>query len=1069
MADIEVQRLLVMLEARLDDYNRQMQTATGRLDQVEKAHGKVSTAAAGAQKSFGGLTSAAAGLAGAFGGLLSIGAVATALRSVVGASIEAERADIKLQAVLKATGYVAGVTAEQIGGYASQMQSLTGVDDDTIKSAAAVLATFKNVREQGFERTMTAALDLSAVFGQDLQGSVTMLGKALEDPITGMTALRRVGVSFSESEKEVIKDLVEHNKLADAQAKILAVVEAQVGGTAKALGQTLGGQINVAKAAFGDLQEQVGFFLTKSLNLGMVANTWAGWFSKWSGAMEGAAKSTDGTATSLRAEEKALRANIAAMEVAVKATKAGDPVRDQLIRQLQDERLKLDLTTKELGEKVEQEKKAKDSGENLTTTTRELTKEEEKAAKQKRADVEATEDLIAANTDLGEAQLDYTRGLADLNERLARGSISQQQYNDAMLSLGVTYAKARGEANNWYQSLIKVEKTTESNAEKAREFREALQWLYNVWGGTQMPTFDTLGDDLGQTVKLAVADGFAEGITDGIFGTLAGHEFEDAWSGIWESLWRQSALQMDSFLKTTFETGDFRKGLEAAGVMKGGKIDWGGALGAAGGMVLGYGVQKSNRWMSAAGGAMSGASIGMGAGPWGAAIGAVIGAIAGYIMGGAGSGGRKDYRVGFGGYGVPMVGMEDVSGPERAELARQFLDKYKTYRAGFSDVMQLLGGSADFRGFQFQTSGSSRDLNSMWKQIVSGELPRAMLAHIQPQMIAGLQGMGIGSGRIGSELQSLQEGSFDTAFAKFKAWLGAIVSLDEAMETMGGGVQSLRDKVNETTRESFLGGFDDFMERARELTEGVEGLFSDEQVANAQELLELGQQQWQATLQYMGQLESWIKGISEGADETRFGWQEQLAREGGNANLGAFWQTELERLQGVIGGAGSGEQISEAWQRFQQIADQLWNLDLGDGDAANFGFRQWVEQLFDQTEALALGGLEGFEEEAAQKAEEQRLQYEAMRDALAGATSGASGTDTAMQQLSETTDELNDGLQETSDAMDTFRQRMEATAAVMERINGTVGVALYLPEPWQGEPNAGQTDLVRIIRRGQTW
>ena len=40
---------------------------------------------------------------------------------------------------------------------------------------------------------------MTAVFGQDLCSSATQLGKALEDPIDGLTALRRVGISFSDT------------------------------------------------------------------------------------------------------------------------------------------------------------------------------------------------------------------------------------------------------------------------------------------------------------------------------------------------------------------------------------------------------------------------------------------------------------------------------------------------------------------------------------------------------------------------------------------------------------------------------------------------------------------------------------------------------------------------------------------------------------------------------------------------------------------------------------------------------------------------------------------------------
>ncbi len=73
---------------------------------------------------------------------------------------------------------------------------------------------------------------MSAVFGQDLSGSVTMLGKALEGPVEGLSALRRVGVSFTDAQKEVIAKLVETGQQAEAQRTILKTLADQVGGTA---------------------------------------------------------------------------------------------------------------------------------------------------------------------------------------------------------------------------------------------------------------------------------------------------------------------------------------------------------------------------------------------------------------------------------------------------------------------------------------------------------------------------------------------------------------------------------------------------------------------------------------------------------------------------------------------------------------------------------------------------------------------------------------------------------------------------------------------------------------------
>jgi hypothetical protein len=116
----------------------------------------------------------------------------------------------------------------------------TGVDRNAIKETIAKLLTFKELAATAdsvggaFDRATMAAIDLGAAgFGEASQNAV-QLGKALNDPIKGITALNRSGVTFTEQEKEKIKVLVESGKMYEAQDTLLKAIEMQVGGTAVA-------------------------------------------------------------------------------------------------------------------------------------------------------------------------------------------------------------------------------------------------------------------------------------------------------------------------------------------------------------------------------------------------------------------------------------------------------------------------------------------------------------------------------------------------------------------------------------------------------------------------------------------------------------------------------------------------------------------------------------------------------------------------------------------------------------------------------------------------------------------
>ena len=169
-----------------------------------------------------------------------------------------ERAEASLAAVLRATGGAAGYTLDQLKEMASGLQETTTYADENILAMQRVIATFKSIKGDTFERTTRAVLDLSAAFDQDLKGSAIQLGKALEDPITGISALGRVGVSFTETQKDQIKAMVEANDVAAAQAVILKTLEEQVGGTAEALGATSSGTLQQFKNLLSDIGEDLG-------------------------------------------------------------------------------------------------------------------------------------------------------------------------------------------------------------------------------------------------------------------------------------------------------------------------------------------------------------------------------------------------------------------------------------------------------------------------------------------------------------------------------------------------------------------------------------------------------------------------------------------------------------------------------------------------------------------------------------------------------------------------------------------------------------------------------------------
>lgn len=188
----------------------------------------------------------------------AIAGVGLALTRSFQEAAEADRSYRRLEAVLKATGHASGLTADEIGAFAEAMEASTLVTAEAVQDAASVLATFRSISGDTFTRALSLAQDLATVFGSDLASAATQLGKALEDPTQGLTALRRVGISFTESAAELITSLAETGRTAEAQRLILDALEKQVGGAAAAEAGGLTGATNRLGDAWGNLLEAIG-------------------------------------------------------------------------------------------------------------------------------------------------------------------------------------------------------------------------------------------------------------------------------------------------------------------------------------------------------------------------------------------------------------------------------------------------------------------------------------------------------------------------------------------------------------------------------------------------------------------------------------------------------------------------------------------------------------------------------------------------------------------------------------------------------------------------------------------
>lgn len=194
--------------------------------------------------------------------VLGVG-IAASVKVGVNELLETQRVSAQTAAVLKSTGGAAGLTGKQIEAMANSLSQMSGVDDEAIQSGQNLLLTFTNVRNSAgknndiFNQATAAALDMSTALGTDLRSANMQLGKALNDPVKGITALRRVGVSFTQQQIAQIKTLTASGRTMDAQKMILAELNKEFGGSAKAAGKTAQGSINRLKNSYAEMSATI--------------------------------------------------------------------------------------------------------------------------------------------------------------------------------------------------------------------------------------------------------------------------------------------------------------------------------------------------------------------------------------------------------------------------------------------------------------------------------------------------------------------------------------------------------------------------------------------------------------------------------------------------------------------------------------------------------------------------------------------------------------------------------------------------------------------------------------------
>lgn len=174
----------------------------------------------------------------------------TLISDGVKAAEEAQVAQNRLNQALAQAGEYSEEASDRFSSFAAQIQRTTTVEDDAVRSAAALLESMAQLSEKGLEAATKTAIDMSAALGIDLDTAVRMVGKAANGEVG---SFKKLGISIEEGDTK-----------AETLANTLEVLNGKFGGSAAAQVKTFAGATEQLKNNFGDFQEEIGNVIVKN-------------------------------------------------------------------------------------------------------------------------------------------------------------------------------------------------------------------------------------------------------------------------------------------------------------------------------------------------------------------------------------------------------------------------------------------------------------------------------------------------------------------------------------------------------------------------------------------------------------------------------------------------------------------------------------------------------------------------------------------------------------------------------------------------------------------------------------
>ena len=164
----------------------------------------------------------------------------------------------RTEAILKATGKEATITAEAVNRIAANVARETLANLEDTRPAAAALLSFGGINIGNLERVLTLAQDVSSTGLINFDRAIKSLGRSSEDPIANLDALKRVLGELTPLQKDQITNMQNMGRGAEAFGVILDIMAKKVGGVGSSQNKGLAGALDLLGLSWTELLESLG-------------------------------------------------------------------------------------------------------------------------------------------------------------------------------------------------------------------------------------------------------------------------------------------------------------------------------------------------------------------------------------------------------------------------------------------------------------------------------------------------------------------------------------------------------------------------------------------------------------------------------------------------------------------------------------------------------------------------------------------------------------------------------------------------------------------------------------------